>query len=376
MLDKLFSTFKALLVVYNYNIPGLRLVIGFLLIILIGFYLYISTPTAKIMQLEELKLTFSTRHIILYISYLVLPFAIFFFLRVNNIGKEIDLKFLYVKLGNYIANSSWIGIIADVIFYTPLIYILLLILVRIKKHIARFHFKLHILLRTTKYYEKYVREHFYYSMAAVDGPLSYLYLQIKNDYETIIGIYDHPSLGNKSWYKTFNVLYRPGRKILFRSEEYKQWYWKSIFEWSLVMSKKYQWLKNICIFFDKHLALFTLFSVILYDCIFNNFVLSKLYYVLPFVFIYIIWQTLLYFYKGGPSSVCDETDQYLHTYLYEKLIITQEDGTLVYDNGVYIDSEIAENLFKYMLNDFKYYLHKHIDLREFIEDFQTKSRNL
>src|SRR6266699_2537289 len=119
MLDKLFSTFKALLVAYNYNVPGLRLVIGLILIILIGFYIYISTPVARIMHLEDLKLTFSTKHIILYISCICIPFALFFFLRINNIGKEIDLKLVYATMYTYIVNSSWIIIIADIIFYMP-----------------------------------------------------------------------------------------------------------------------------------------------------------------------------------------------------------------------------------------------------------------
>ncbi len=252
-----------------------------------------------------------------------------------------------------------------------------MILVRIKKQVAGFHFKLHVLLRTTKYYEKYIIEHFYVRMGVVEGPLNYLYLYIKYDYTYLTAIYEHPSLGNKSWYKTFKIYYRIGPKNLFSNlSEYDKWYRDSVFELLLVRSTQYQWLENICIFFDKHLSLFVLFSVILYDCVFNNFVLSKLYYVLPLVFIYILWQTLLNFHNGGRGGVCNDTDQYLHTYLYEKLVITQEDGTLVYDNGVTIDSEIAENLFRYMLNDFKYYLHKHIDLREFIEEYQNKSRNL
>lgn len=102
-----------------------------------------------------------------------------------------------------------------------------------------------------------------------------------------------------------------------------------------------------CHFIEEHLALIVITISILYDILFNDFVLSKIYYVFPLAYIYLMWRLLVRF-------ICARarwTDSDLHTYLYKTPSSVSENG-IIYEDGSELSMEDLADIREYILRGF------------------------
>lgn len=101
-------------------------------------------------------------------------------------------------------------------------------------------------------------------------------------------------------------------------------------------------IKAIC----KNFGIILLITCFLYDLIFNHFVLSKIYYVFPFVFLYTQWQLFGSFYTSRDIL----SDQSLSSYYYKKHHKT--DSGIFLETGSFLNNEDLKDLHDYILRDF------------------------
>jgi hypothetical protein len=91
-------------------------------------------------------------------------------------------------------------------------------------------------------------------------------------------------------------------------------------------------IKIIC----KNLGLIIIVACLAYDLVFNHFILSKIYYVFPFVYIYMQWQLFGSFYTSRDIL----GDQSISNFYYK------------IDPDIFFDAEDLKDLHDYILRDF------------------------
>lgn len=240
------------------------------------------------MSLENLKIKSKYDVLICVIIYFLIYLIGVFLWRLTFISKKINLVIIVNKLKISLITMSYFNIFITLFFYISLmfsiIYIFKLIINIIYKHFLQLHFyiiskeSMDVFKKTN--YDK-IRKIFFYK----------IYLKITQAPIKFI--------------KTFNLLFNKNYNI------------KQI--------NKIQYILNRLVNFY---ALIFLLILFLYDCIFNNFILTKIYYFLPIAFLYNIIISIERFFMQFTKI----TEFDIACYLY-KIKIFEDKNKIIYDNG-------------------------------------------
>ena len=248
MLDYILIILKLIIIQIAYDtLLTKALLSGFILLFLAY---YINKEKNKI-TIEDLGI----QHGIDLIPFVTMFFCLYifglFYLRFCNFGKQLDLKELYYKFKVFIFQQESSTSIITILFYILIIILLLLILNTIMKSIKLNLFKLHIYIKS--FFPLGVfRDTIYNTITQ-----NYMFLF----YRRISGIF----------FSLYNKLLKNIYKYILKKElDYCR---TDKFEMFLFQIR------------DKE-ALIILILVIIYDITFNNFVLTKMYYFMPVVFLY------------------------------------------------------------------------------------------
>jgi hypothetical protein len=247
MLDYILVIIKLILMQIAYDtLLTKALLSGFILLFLIY---YINRKKTKI-TIEDLGI----QHGLDLIPFVTMFFGLYifglFYLRFCNFGKQLDLKELYNKFMIFITKQEISYIIITILFYILVITLFLIFFKLIFFNIKLNLFKLHI------YIKSFFPLGFFEDTKYNTITQNYMFF-----YRRLSGI--------------FSSLFRLIRKktyIHILKKEYDHY----------KITKITQFLVKIR---DKN-ALVILLLLIIYDIIFNNFVLTKMYYFMPIVFLY------------------------------------------------------------------------------------------
>ena len=274
--------------VYNIlNDPIIRSIFFCIILWLVQKYLKNVLEIPRTVSL----LTYKIKNFIVPITVVLLYFFIFILLltlyRIVNIYRVIDLKKLFVDLSTYIISLDKFAL---------LLYILLVFLILRVLLFFFYIIKINIVKQFT---------------------MLYIYLFQYKQFSLIT-------------YQITRILGIPGRSLYY--------FLKNNFDITCTFCKK----------FVEHLGIIALLSCLLYDIIFNSFIISKIYFIAPLVYIHMLAFSFKHFVERRDLL----NDISLSNYYYIKHI--REDTYGVYlENGDFYSTEDIQNLQEHILQDFK-----------------------
>ena len=289
--------FKLFLLLLSSNIPFLvfKLILGIGLIYKYFKNKYTKNNEVNIISLESLKIKNYVYTITVVtlctISFITTVFAF----KILNISKEIKLKVVYANLKEWLVLTDFSVLIINCILIIGLLLIMLPILTKIKNFVFYEFLKIHLYLIVFKRYQKVFN-----------------FIAAKIHYLTELLLWK---------------LFKP--------------------QWKRLSKHKARRLHRYCSNIEEHLALILICISVIYDVLFNNMVLSKIYYFFPLCYLYLIWRLLVNF-------ICKRaqwTDSDLHIYLYKTPHSVSEDG-IVYEDGSELSMNDLADIRAYILNDF------------------------
>ena len=238
-------------------------------------------------ELYELKYENNTKekylNLFLLLLFFIIIFSLGFMTRIMNIGKNVYLIFNLLLIEDFFALSSYFIIICFI--FKILCYICLFItIIQLFKQLVFTQFmKIHLYLiskekdiQNPKYYLKYIEKYEIFIETFLSLPLKPLYFVLEKE--------------------------------------------------------KY----NDCIRVNKNnpyiLSFVIILVIFLYDLIYNDFIISKIFYCLPLFFIYILFITLFKFYKRRKSTSIYITSFFYHTVIKIE-IDSWDDKTIYFSNN-------------------------------------------
>ena len=124
---------------------------------------------------------------------------------------------------------------------------------------------------------------------------------------------------------------------------------------NMPINNLYRFLKNkynitctYCRLFIENFGIIVLIFCFFYDIIFNNMLISKIYYIIPFAYIYM----QVFLFKKFAESRHIVNDVSLGNYYYKKHIYKDQNGVYL-ENGDFYSTEDIQNLQEHILQDFK-----------------------
>jgi hypothetical protein len=317
-----------------------------LLVLILTFILYIYTqPIRNRLVLSKLR-TWKNRfpygfmlrtskdkivnlvNILLYILIFIVGFLS---LRFLNRNKAIDLKIYYIKFYHIIHNMSIFEIYLNVFLLISIILLYMQILYKIVKY-----FKLHLLKR-----------HIYWSSPRLDNAFSvwhYTNIIRFRNYVHPNGIYDIIETRIHKIFYTLWLRTNPSIYELFGSHNFPLNYCENIsYLYYRTPLEDYieTILRKIVNKFQYSVHKYILFIIILYDILFNDCVLTLMYKILPYVYIY---EIIVRISRFRDHSV-DVNDQIIYEMLYERSEKVTDNEFLV--GHTYITTEELEEIVKY-----------------------------
>ena len=236
-------------------------------------------------------LTYKIKNFIVPITAVMLYFFIFILLltlyRIVNIYRVIDLKKLFVDLSTYIISSDKFALLLYILLVFLIVRVLLFFFYIIKTNIVK------------------------------QFTMLYIYLFQYKQFSLIT-------------YQITRILGIPGRSLYY--------FLKNNFDITCTFCKK----------FIEHLGIIVLLSCLFYDIIFNSFIISKIYFIAPLVYIHMLAFSFKHFVERRDLL----NDISLSNYYYKKHI--REDTYGVYlENGDFYSKEDIQNLQEHILQNFK-----------------------
>lgn len=300
---KILSFFLAKIVFFN--LDSLKLVCVLIFVIL-GFWLKKPKKKPRFKKLSQLRFYIVNRIFIIYrldtlfdhiinwvylICYTIIFFGLFLWLRFYNMNSNLDLKVIYLQLINLITQLT-----------------VLQLFINLSLLISLFFFIIHLFTRLRKYYYfQLMRQHWYLCGFRI---YEKLFCKIKWDYinrfeyfiftNVIIELEIYFALG---YFKSINKFTKE------EDEKFDEFYKKHPYSYSRFFAR---------FFFDKGHYFFLLLCI-LYDLLFNNFVLSLTFKVLPFIFIYSIWYNICHFFLYKDFSL----DQFINDMFYQHIVLLE-----------------------------------------------------
>lgn len=233
---------------------------------------------------------YKIKHMIIPIFFVILYFSIFIliltFYRISNIYKIIDLKKNLLDLYLYIVSSDKVMLLTNIIL---LIFILRFMFLLYK------NIKVNFIVQFTKLY---------------------------------ICLIQYSSFRNALFYVMHHIL--------------------DTYSISIFISNKLNIKFNYCRYFIEHLGIFLIIICLFYDLVFNNMLISHVFYVIPFAYLY----TQVFVFKNFVQCRHLLNDISLAKFYYIKHIYKDQDGVYL-ENGDFYSPEDIQNLQEHILQDFK-----------------------
>jgi len=107
---------------------------------------------------------------------------------------------------------------------------------------------------------------------------------------------------------------------------------------------------NLICFLVENLVLILLFFFIAFDIYFNDYVLTKVFYILPFCFLYSQWLYMSKFLMSKNILL----DEIIYKYLYTQ-IVYEDANIIILEDGSAIDMETRKEILNYIGKGFKSY---------------------
>jgi len=110
------------------------------------------------------------------------------------------------------------------------------------------------------------------------------------------------------------------------------------------------WFFDLICFLVENLSLILLFFFIAFDIYFNDYVLTKVFYIMPFCFLYSQWLYMSKFLMSKNTLI----DAIIYKYLYTK-VYYEDENIIVVADGSTIDIEARQEILNYIEKGFKTY---------------------
>jgi len=219
-----------------------------------------------------------------------------FIYKTLNIGKKIELKVVYANIKEWFMITDISILTINCILIVGLLLWMLTLITKIKYLIFYEFLKIHLYFIDVKYYDKFC--------------------------STI------------NWNRNY--------------------FTSTLFRLTIVDTKcktlsiaKVNTLRSYCYFMEEHLTLISIAISIIYDILLNNMILTKIYYVFPVAYLYLIWRLLVRFITARARW----TDSDLNIYLYKTPSSVSENG-IIYEDGSELSMEDLADIREYILRGF------------------------
>jgi hypothetical protein len=287
-----------------------------LFILLIGlYYLKARREVTSNITLEDIKLTQPLSIIIAFVLTFITIISTLFFFRLNNLGKSIDLTQLYQGAKTYISTTPVLSLIGNSIYFIALLLLLIYIILYIRNFIWNQYNKIHIYICNNKLYEEYIIKRFW--LVRFPGPFNRLKLKIMEEI----------------WFIFLSETTYPDMDY-YKYSKY---------------ANKYMYLDSYLLKLDKNLGLLLILLSIIYDMIFNNFILTKIYYIFPMAFLYIVYLSIVNFYDTRNIHLDRRISTLVYneitTYTHEDQVIKVASGIVFNSNDLYVINLYIQNKF-------------------------------
>lgn len=267
------------------NVFSMLLMILLLCTALFILYYYPRIRFKKLSKLREFRLNLIKKYhisnfgeelynIILILIYFFGITSLIFYFRLLNKEKIIDLKYYYFIIHKILVKNDILNTFCTILIYTLLLTLYLLLMMRIIKYFKFQVIKRHLYFMNSEanyWYQSTLFFGFIYKIVIV-GPFSLesrFYKLIELAYQFIFN---------------FKKDYGPNYETLSHKEQTEICLKYPVDpEYILI---KYCFIYKIVPFILKHIHHLLLMIFIIYDLIYNNFMLTKIFYVLPWIFCY------------------------------------------------------------------------------------------
>jgi hypothetical protein len=285
----------------------------------IGYYIYDykKLPVPRSVCLDDYKI-YSPIRTILVVGITTVGFiSTMMTFKILNIGREVNLRLVCKKVIEYLSTTEYITIFVNGLLIIGIFLLSILILKKLRNFIFYEYIKVHI-----------------YLMGYTD---SYPYKRYFNYYNVYGFMTGKDNMLQMKFYCVFS----------HDNPDYDD-------DWLLGT------IENILKKIDENLHIILIIVSILYDILFNDLVLSKIYYIFPIAYLYILWQLFQKFITRKSPDV----DIQLYTYLYKKPLAVSsnaeldknyyyaEEGILYEDGTSFISIEDLNGIYLYVLRDF------------------------
>src|SRR5271155_713307 len=297
-------------------IPG-YITRGFIGIALISLYCYIfrKRNITQTIHINDYKILHPIITCITVVFTLICIISTLFTFKLLNIGNSIDLRDSMSYILNLFKTESYTILIGNCTLILGLIFLAFLVLHYLRAFI----------------YKQLTMIHIYFSQFDI-------WWCINNDYHTDnhYSNSSHFFIGNSTFITDLLIKFLFGKKediMYYNTEVYKNHY-------------KYFY------FIEKHLAFLIIIFCILYDCIFNNFLLTKIYYLFPLTYLYTLWRLLVNFYMNKDPDI-DKQLSVIYYYKYSYETGHKGESVMIYTNNVFNDDVTIS---EYNLRDIRDYV--------------------
>jgi hypothetical protein len=297
IISYLILVFKIFLLLLSSDVIflALKLIFGIGLIYSYFKNKYTKDNKVNVISLESLKIK-NYVYTITIVTLCTMSFiTTVFVFKVLNIGKQINLKLVYVNLKEWLLLANFSFLIVNCILIIGLLLIMFPLFAKVKGFV---------------FYE-FLKIHLYF-------------------------------IGFKPYIKLFNFV--AGKKHYIT----QLLLWKLFnSKWETLSKSKAKTLYHYCSNIEEHLALILICISVIYDILFNGMVLSKIYYVFPLCYLYLMWRLLINF-------ICKRaqwTDSDLHIYLYKTPSTVSEEG-ITYEDGSELSMDDLAEIRSYILKGF------------------------
>ena len=311
-----------------------------IIILIITLVLCYKYPKENILIKEDLfKYALKTKwshifNIIVLLFFSCIFIGGIFYLRFFNINKQIDLKDYYVLCKKFFYDFNWIEIIVN----SSLILLLIILYISIIYKLT-LYFKFHLIKRHiylvghTLWYPS-----LHYNILRPCNIYTDIPYKIKTIFENLYEKYYYNKIQHSPFPDNFYSLADKERKLFLMQNPVIP----SLF---FHKYKKISYFINILLTKGHYILLL---FVIFYDITYNNFILTLIFYILPWTFFYEIFLRISYF----VDVTWIPYDQALYNISYSKTLEVIDDNTLCID-GEFYDLSFYKNMYKhYILRSF------------------------
>jgi hypothetical protein len=294
-------------------IPG-YITRGFIGLGLISLYCYIfrKRNITQVIHINDYKIIYPVITCITVLFTVICIISTLFTFKLLNIGNSIDLKIGVRYIINLFKTESYTVLIGNSMLILGLIFLAFLLLHYLRAFV----------------YKQFTMIHIYLSQFDI-------WWCQRNNYNpdySYFEIYNFCMLySNRLSYTLKCFLFGSERTSYYTLEERKTHY-------------KYLLL------LETHLSLIIIILCILYDCVYNNFVLTKIYYIFPLTYIYTLWRLLVNFYLNKKPWI-DKKLFFVYYHEYKTTIEHKGQIVLVYSQEVTISLQEINQIRQYIVDE-------------------------